>query len=356
MKALSIECVLVRIQLCSISPECGIIIHCMNTSSDINIEKPKIIPALIAGFNTIASKPILILLPVLLDLFLWFGPAWQINDYFQPLFQRLIQQPALNAPEFAETLDNFKALYQDLLNNFNLAATLRTFPVGVPSLMVSKTPFLNPLGRPPIFSLETTLQVIGLWVLFLLIGFLLGKVYFQKISQMVNPSAMGKSSLSGVARYTQILLMPIVLLVILAIIIIPITLLITLISLISPFLSQIFITGSLVLILWVIMPLIFTPHSIFLYGQNLFTAMLTSINVVRFSMAKTAWFVLFSYVLIEGLNYLWRTPATDNWVLLIGILGHAFIVSAVIAASFHYFIDATRFTQTMLQVRTNSAK
>jgi hypothetical protein len=34
--------------------------------------------------------------------------------------------------------------------------------------------------------------------------------------------------------------------------------------------------------------------------------------------------------------------------LLIGILGHAFIVSSVIASSFHYFLDATKFTQTIL--------
>jgi DNA gyrase subunit B len=46
--------------------------------------------------------------------------------------------------------------------------------------------------------------------------------------------------------------------------------------------------------------------------------------------------------MVEGLNYLWRSPNVDNWFLIIGILGHAFIVSAVIAASFHYFIEATK--------------
>jgi len=54
------------------------------------------------------------------------------------------------------------------------------------------------------------------------------------------------------------------------------------------------------------------------------------------------------------MDYLWRAPAVDNWMLLVGILGHAFVVSAVIAASFHYFIDATNFTQTVMNNKMKS--
>jgi len=82
---------------------------------------------------------------------------------------------------------------------------------------------------------------------------------------------------------------------------------------------------------------------------------MTSIHVVRVSMGKTAWFLLSSVILIQGLNYLWQTPPTDNWFLLVGIFGHAFIVSAIIAASFHYFIDATKFSQTLLSQKLKSA-
>jgi hypothetical protein len=96
------------------------------------------------------------------------------------------------------------------------------------------------------------------------------------------------------------------------------------------------------------MPLIFTPHGIYLYKQNLISAMMTSISVVRVSMGRTAWFILISFVMIQGLNYLWQTPGVENWLLIVGIFGHAFIVTAVLAASFYYFIDATKFTQTII--------
>jgi hypothetical protein len=101
-------------------------------------------------------------------------------------------------------------------------------------------------------------------------------------------------------------------------------------------------------LLWIILPLVFTPHGIFLYKQNLISAMMTSISVVRTSMSQTTWFIFSAFVLIEGLNYLWSSPAVDNWFLIVGIFGHAFIASAVIAASFHYFLDATAFTQSVM--------
>jgi hypothetical protein len=74
----------------------------------------------------------------------------------------------------------------------------------------------------------------------------------------------------------------------------PLILLITLVTLISPAISQFILLLAAGFILWAILPLIFTPHGIFLYKQNLMAAMITSIKVVRFSMSKTAWFILFS--------------------------------------------------------------
>ncbi len=320
----------------------------MNTSSDIKIEKPKVIQALLSGFNTIASKPHLILLPVILDLFLWFGPAWRIVDVFRPFIQGLSNIPGLNGSEYAEIVQSYQTLWQDILNNFNLANVLRTLPIGVPSLMVGELPFINPMGYPLVFNLNSSLQVLVFWFLFLVVGFFFGNVYFQNISQQVLHSNEKVTIKDSFKAFLQIILMPIMLLIIMLIISIPVLLLITVVTLISPAFGEFVIFAVGVIILWILMPLIFTPHSIYLYKQNLIAAMMTSISVVRVSMGRTAWFILASFILIRGLDILWRSPAADSWFLLIGILGHAFIVSGVIASSFHYFMDATKFTQTIL--------
>jgi hypothetical protein len=319
----------------------------MNTSSDLKIQPPSIIQALLAGFNTIANKPDLILIPIILDLFLWFGPAWRVDGIFTPWVKRLTDLPVGEGTEVITLLESYQSSLIDILANFNLALSLRTLPIGVPSLMVSKPSFLNPLGRPLTFSLDSNFEFITFWLIFILAGFLLGSLYLQNISRQII-QIQNNSIQSLFKSFIQIILMPVLILVILMILTLPLVLLITLVTFISPAISQIILIMAAGFILWAFLPLIFTPHGIFLYKQNLMAAMITSIKVVRFSMSKTAWFILFSYLMIEGLNYLWRSPNVDNWFLTIGILGHAFIVSAVVAASFHYFIEATKFSQSVI--------
>jgi hypothetical protein len=327
----------------------------MNTSSENKINQPKIIDAFLSGFNTVASKPYLILIPVILDLYLWFGPAWRVDSYFKPMLQNLFNLQELDVPEFAEGLSAYQIIWQDVLENFNLATSLRTLPIGVPSLMVAKPPFLNPLGRPLTIHLDSGFQVFISWLTFLLIGFFLGNLYFRNISHQVIHPQEGKNFNNLIQSYIQVILMPVLLLVVLLILSIPLMFIITVITMISPGISQFILFLTALITLWILMPLVFTAHGIFLFKQNLIAAMMTSISVVRVSMSKTAQFILLGFLMIKGLDYLWQTPNVDNWLLIVGILGHAFISSAVITSSFHYFMDATKFTQTIMNREMKSA-
>jgi hypothetical protein len=327
----------------------------MNTSSDNRITQPNIIQALLSGFNTIANKPYLMLLPVLLDLFLWFGPTWRVDQYFYPFLQSILSLPGLENPEYTQLLEELRRTWETILVNFDLAVTLRTIPIGVPSLLASKSPFSNPLGNPLIFTPKTDSQILGLLLIFLITGYILGSLYFRNISNQIIKPINNESLKTFLRTFAQIILMPIMIMVIFLIIGIPIVFIFSLISVLFPGISSFMVILFGMLVFWNLIPLIFTPHGIFLYKLNLFPAMMTSIHVVRVSMGRTAWFLLASVILIQGLNYLWQTPPADNWFLIIGIFGHAFIVSAVIAASFHYFIDATKFSQSLLSQKIKSA-
>jgi len=327
----------------------------MNTSSDNDIQQPKIFQALTAGFNTIASHPYLILFPVLLDLFLWFGPSWRVDKFIQPIMENFQALPGMDAGDVDALIESYQAFWQEIGANFDLALSLRTLPIGVPSLMVSKPSFLNPLGQPPIFNLETSFQVLFFLGFFLLTGYLLGSVYFSSISERIISGQKKKGEMAFLKAFLQIILMPLILLLLFLLLSIPVLFILGLVMMISPAISQLMIFATGAILLWVLMPLVFTPHCIFLYKQNLIAAMMTSISVVRTSMGKTAWFFIIAFVIIEGMDMLWQTPAVDNWFLLVGILGHAFIVTAIVAASFHYFLDATRFTQSILNQKVKTA-
>lgn len=330
----------------------------MNTSSENKIEKPKIIQAIKSGFNTIANKPYLMIPPILLDLFLWFGPAWRVDSFFKPILQRFSNLPSITGAEYSELVDNFQSIWMEFFTNLDLARSLRTFPIGVPSLIALKQPFENPLGKSMVFNLETSFSVIGLWLIFLILGFFLGSLYFDNISkQVVDIKSEKDHDIKSLLRaYLQIILMPIMILIILLIISLPTVLIMSIISLLSPTISQFFLIAIGFLLLWVVLPLVFTPHGIFLYKQNLISAMMTSISVVKTSMSQTTWFILAGFVLIEGMNYLWTSPAADNWFLIIGIFGHAFVVSAITAASFYYFLDATAYTQSLMNKKVMTIK
>lgn len=327
----------------------------MNTSSDKKIQQPSIIQALLSGFNTVANKPYLMILPILLDLFLWFGPAWRVDQLFNPILQSLTGLPGLENPEYSQLLEELQSAWQTVLTNFDLAVTLRTLPIGVPSLIASKPAFSNPLGVSPVFSLDSNSQVLGLLFVFLLIGYILGSLYFKNISNQIIHPVNNHGFKNFLKTFSQIVLMPIIIILIFLIVGIPIVFIFSVITVLFPGLSNFIFIVLGMLFIWNLIPLIFTPHGIFLYKLSLFPAMMTSIHVVRVSMGKTAWFLLSSVILIQGLNYLWQTPPADNWFLMVGIFGHAFVVSAVIAASFHYFIDATKFSQTLLSQQMKSA-
>jgi len=65
-----------------------------------------------------------------------------------------------------------------------------------------------------------------------------------------------------------------------------------------------------------------------------------SIQVTNATLPTTALFFLSVFILSQGLNLLWRIPPTDSWLALVGIAGHAFVVTGLLAASFVYFRDA----------------
>jgi hypothetical protein len=71
--------------------------------------------------------------------------------------------------------------------------------------------------------------------------------------------------------------------------------------------------------------------------------------MTRFTLPNSSLFVLTVILLGVGLNFLWSVPANNTWMALVGILGHAFITTALLAASFVYYHDMTAWLQTALE-------
>jgi hypothetical protein len=315
---------------------------------------PGLFASLMRGFDSVANHILVILPPVLLDLFLWLGPHLRLKSFLQPFVDQL-PELAKSFPSNFPDVATVQQAWTTVINQFNLFVILRTFPVGATSLLSLEMPGQTPLGNPANLDAGSFFGIFG-WVLFLiLLGWLIGSVYYFWISGVaLRPD--GRSLWKSIQ---QTMFLSIIWLAILFIVGLPVLLVISLIAYFSQVLGQImFFIGALLLI-WLIMPVFFSVHGIFTLQLNAFRSILGSLRMVRFTLPNTGLFLLVFVIINTGMNFLWNTPSENSWWMLVGIAGHAFVSTALLAASFIYYRDINAWLSAVLeqlQNRTTSAK
>jgi len=105
----------------------------------------------------------------------------------------------------------------------------------------------------------------------------------------------------------------------------------------------------LFLVMWMALPLFFSPHGIFSLEQKAVPSILMSIRMVRFFLPGTSMFIIFCILISEGFNMLWVLPGSDSWLLALGIGGHAFVVTGLLSASFLYYRQGLKWMQFNIQ-------
>ena len=306
---------------------------------------PGVIGSLRAGFDAVSSHVGLILLPLVLDVFLWLGPRLSVGNIYASFFTQwldLSKKGGFPAPDLQLLTER-----ADLVERANWLNWVRTLPIGVPSLLSSNLPEELPLQTP--FGLQEVVQVPSLlvmagWVVLLtLVGWIVGGLYFRWVSgTTLGEEDAGISSMRAIG---QTFVLSLIWLVSLMIIMLPISLVLVILTVISPVLAQGALFILLILSFWLIVPLFFTPHGIFTHKQNALHSVLSSLKLARFTLPTSSMFVLCVFILSSGLNYLWSVPSSDSWMTLVGIAGHAFITTALLSASFIYYHDMNAWLQ-----------
>ncbi|HWR65501.1 MAG TPA: hypothetical protein VN364_05235 [Bellilinea sp.] len=305
---------------------------------------PRMMNAIIAGFNVVANNLVLLVLPVLIDLFLWLGPQVSIRETLKPSIDdvvRLLKQ--INSPQVASQMNVISEVWEQILVEFNLLGTIRTMPIGVPSLMSSALTQSTPLGSATIYEVPSIPFAFGIWLVVILVGFIVGCVYFCMLARATAEDGGIFEFKFFLKKVLYALALTLSLVVGLLVITIPALMLISVIALISPGLGDFAVMFVGFLLIWMLLPLVFTPHAIFSGKSGLVVSAMTSVRLVRSFMPGTGIFLIVALVFSQGLNVLWRVPPTNSWMTLIGILGHAFILTAIFAASFVYFRNGLRW-------------
>lgn len=329
----------------------------MNSTTDSapTIEPPRLIPSFAAGFNAVANHIYLILPPVVLDLVLWFGPHLRLKSLMLPyILDSIATVNEMSTPETRQMLTGIEQIWTAFLEHYNLLSTLNTFPVGVPSLMASQAPLLTPLGSPAMVEINGLLAAMGLWLLTLVVGLSLGSLYFAGVAHCSTPQPGARLQPAVLAWQTlQVFVLLIIVFAIFIIMVLPAIFITSILSLLNPVLASVALLGMSFIAIWLLIPLVFSPHGIFAFRQNVLKAMLSSTRLVRFFLPGTGMFLLIAIILYQGLGALWRTPPDSSWMALVGVVGHAFISTGLLAASFIYYRSGHDFVLS-LRGQTNS--
>ena len=334
---------------CQVPVLYGKIKYCMDTkNTPITQQPPKMVQALLKGFNTVANHAYLILFPFLLDVFIWLGPNLSTNktlgmfmEFLKKSMTESLQQPAV--------VEQFKAIEPEITNfisSFDLFGFLNTQPIGVPSLIAFQNILQTPFGSVQKIITTSFLEEFVFFLLILLIGSVLGGIYFSEIGRFcsLNQDEQAFSINRLLMNVAWLVLINVSIWVLILLILFPSMTVIVLISMISGMIGSIANFLLLLLIFWMLIPLIFTPHGVIILHQDPFKAMLGSIRLIRYYLPGTGFFILFSLLIYQGFNqFLWLKPAINSYMLLGGIFGHAFICTGLLAASFMYYQDGLRW-------------
>src|SRR3990172_6063176 len=232
-----------------------------------NIPRPPGLAATLAkGFDAIATHITIILLPVLLDLFLWLGPKLRLQTLLEPLMKQM---------------------------------TTAALPVSA--------------------SLPDPVTMQQMWS-----DFLTG---FNMLSIVMSLTWFGMALVAGT----------------------PLLLVLSILLALSPAIAQVAMFMVLLFGVWMLMPVFFSPHGIYIYGQNAFAAIMQSLKLIRFTLPSSGTFLLVCLLINEGLGYLWAVPPQDSWLTLIAIIGHGFVSTALVASTFIYYREVNIWLKIVME-------
>jgi hypothetical protein len=194
---------------------------------------------------------------------------------------------------------------------------------------------------------------LGWLFLLILIGWALGGLYFNWVSGMTG----NRETKSGSGRAVmQTLLFSLIVTVILFTVGIPTMFVLGILGLISPGIFQVAMFVLALFSAWIVVPIFFAPHGIYMRGQNAFYSIYTSLRMARFTLPTSSMFVLAVFIISQGLNYLWAVPSDNSWMMLVGIAGHAFVTTALLASSFIYYRDMNAWLEIVFErLKPNTA-
>ena len=300
---------------------------------------PGLPETIVAGFDVTTKHLWLLIIPVILDTFLWLGPRLSLRPLIEQFITYLPTEEAYAA---------FNEMLPILATRTNLFTSLSIPFIGVPVMLAGMTPENTPLTTTVVEMADPGL-VLAYWLGLSFVGVLLTAVFLTLIAQTIQAEdqltnrQLGHRTwqvwwrlLAGLMAYLMILLIIYILLVIIA----------TAAALISPVLSLFVLLIGPFMGAWILISCYYTPHGLALYGRPLIRAIQGSLALMKKSTLPAVGLILVIILTNTFLDPLLQSLADGgSWLTFVSILGHAFINTSLITATFIFYRDKQNLLQ-----------
>jgi len=329
-----------------------------------------VVGSLAAGFEMVGRHLGLIVLPVLIDLFLWLGPRVSIAPLVEQFAAFLLAQSAPD-PKTIDQVTQAVQMLKQLGEQPNLFSLLSALPLlNVPSLLAQHAPgALSPLGQPHVMLTTSVLAVMAWGSVLVPVGLALGFLYLNSLARWVRamrspdqqklalkrtaapvPSGVEEPALSQVevadpvveessssGKFIRVFLFAAGVLMV-GVVLVPLWML-----LVGASVALVPLLGFLVWSLgigvgsYAILHLLFVVPGVLLGGRGLLRAIWESILLIHTQFPSVVGLILLVVLIYQGLGFVWSLPSGDSWSLLVGILGNGCIATGLTAAFFVFY-------------------
>ena len=303
---------------------------------------PRLIPALVAGFDAIANHIYLIIFPLGLDVLIWLAPHLRLKSLIEALIAQMASFSVNEAPELTNMVEIGNEVWLQMAERLNLLMVLRSYPVGIPSLMASAGTMETPLGMPKMLEVPSAGYAFLLFMLLFVVGLVIGSFYYLIVSQVAIEGDFHwrEAFLNWPRACMQVFLLTLIWVGLFFLVNIPASCLVSVATLAGFSLGQLSILLYGGFLVWLVFPLLFSAHGIFVSGMGVGASIRSGIRMTNATLLTTVTFIVAVILLTQGLDLLWRVPPTDSWLTLLGIAGHAFVGTGLLSASFIYYRTA----------------
>ncbi|MCW5853360.1 MAG: hypothetical protein KIT87_25050 [Anaerolineae bacterium] len=292
------------------------------------------------GFNLAVGSLAAVAVAVALDLLYWLGPRVTLGQAWLGLMMPQLEGLPVEPAMLDGLRENVQTVAQvNLLQSLSGALSLGgVWPLSLPSLLASD-PTLPGLG--PTWELPSLSLALALFPLLLALGCLLGSVYLTLVAARVRgePTAGADLARWMLGTWGRVFALNLVVLLLIMVGSVPLTLIVIVANLIQPLLGSFVLALATIVLALVWIHGLFTLPVIVLERVNPLRAYWLSLRFVRRHFWAALGLMGLAFVLNLGLGEVWRWLAETGLGTPIGMLGHAFVGTALTAAILAFYHD-----------------